>query len=209
MENTTSNNGKQLFILLDERNKKPLEKDRIDGIIAENFEKEMAIMIIDSSGFSRKTVEYGIIHFLAILKRVNDKLKPIIKNNHGKLLTEWADNFIIAFNSPEDAINAAIEMNNFIYEYNRGVTAPEKFGICIGVGYGTVLYTGNDIFGHEVNLASKLGEDIAKQGEILITENTHLFLKDKSDFTTEEIEKISVSGVSFKYYKVIYPSYKK
>jgi class 3 adenylate cyclase len=34
-----------------------------------------------------------------------------------------------------------------------------------------VLKIGDDVFGDEVNLASKLGEDIAKAGEILMTQS--------------------------------------
>ena len=35
---------------------------------------------------------------------------------------------------------------------------------------GEVLDLGRDVFGLEVNLASKLGEDVARPGEVLFTE---------------------------------------
>ena len=42
--------------------------------------------------------------------------------------------------------------------------------LCIGLGFGRVLRIGDaDVFGAEVNAASKLGEDIAKAHEILVT----------------------------------------
>ena len=42
--------------------------------------------------------------------------------------------------------------------------------LCVGIGHGRVLKIGDsDVFGHEVNLASKLGEDTAKGHEILVT----------------------------------------
>ncbi len=43
--------------------------------------------------------------------------------------------------------------------------------LCIGIGYGDVLMLeGEDMYGSEFNLASKLGEDLAQQGEILLTD---------------------------------------
>ena len=43
--------------------------------------------------------------------------------------------------------------------------------LCVGIGYGHMLRVGQrDVFGQEVNAASKLGEDIAKAGQILITD---------------------------------------
>jgi class 3 adenylate cyclase len=41
--------------------------------------------------------------------------------------------------------------------------------LCIGIGFGRILQLDDDAFGDEVNLAYKLGEDIAKGREILIT----------------------------------------
>ncbi|MBO7639938.1 MAG: hypothetical protein J6S91_13290, partial [Treponema sp.] len=44
--------------------------------------------------------------------------------------------------------------------------------LCVGLGYGDILNIGYaDVFGAEVNAASKLGEDTAKAWEILVTDN--------------------------------------
>lgn len=43
--------------------------------------------------------------------------------------------------------------------------------LCVGLGTGHVLRIGDrDIFGAEVNAASKLGEDTAKANDILVTD---------------------------------------
>jgi adenylate cyclase len=193
---------KELNKYLDQRNAHPEQRAVVDRIIKDTFEQQMTVMITDSVGFSRLTNEYGIIHFLALLKKVNDKLKPIVRQHNGKILSEWADNFVISFEKPKDAIHAGIAMNLCIREYNATAPRDSRFGICVGIGHGTVLYTGDDIFGHQVNLASKLGEDIAKDAEILVTEN--VFHACRDEFTFSECEEASVSSVSFKYYKVTY-----
>jgi class 3 adenylate cyclase len=55
---------------------------------------------------------------------------------------------------------------------NAPARAPEdRIEICIGLGYGTVLrMDDNEVWGAEVNAASKLGEEVAKGGEIWVTD---------------------------------------
>ena len=57
-----------------------------------------------------------------------------------------------------------------------------------------------EIYGNEMNLASKLGEDIASDDEILLTESAHDFLSQSThlfDVFTQEI-----SGVTLTIYQL-------
>ena len=45
----------------------------------------------------------------------------------------------------------------------------EQLAFSYGIGFGQVLELDHDVFGLEVNLASKLGEDLARAGEVLLT----------------------------------------
>jgi len=57
-------------------------------------------------------------------------------------------------------------------KYNAKKSPEEKVLLCVGLGYGKILRIGDeDVFGAEVNAASKLGEDTAKAEEILVTES--------------------------------------
>jgi adenylate cyclase len=52
------------------------------------------------------------------------------------------------------------------------VPPEEQVLLCVGLGYGEMLRIGDeDVFGAEVNAASKLGEDTAKGWDIMVTEN--------------------------------------
>jgi class 3 adenylate cyclase len=71
-------------------------------------------------------------------------------------------------------------------EYNLGVPPEEQILLGVGLGFGDMLQIGEeDVFGAEVNAASKLGEDIAKGGDILVTEHFrhHLDDMDGIEFT--------------------------
>ena len=52
---------------------------------------------------------------------------------------------------------------------NRSRPEDERFRFSYGIGYGDVIELEGDVFGLEVNMASKLGEDLAKPGEALLT----------------------------------------
>ena len=76
----------------------------------------------------------------------------------------------------------------------------EDFRVCIGIGFGEVLDAGHEgCFGNEVNVASKLGEDTAEPGEILLTQSAYETIEPtrQSLFTARSLE---VSGVSIQYY---------
>jgi len=63
--------------------------------------------------------------------------------------------------------------------------------LCVGMGYGDMLLVGDeDVFGAEVNAASKLGEDTAKAGEILVTENFRKHLEKVEGLEFNKLEEI-------------------
>ena len=67
-------------------------------------------------------------------------------------------------------IQCALKMQEVLIEYNKDKVAEEKILLCVGIGFGKMLRIGDsDVFGAEVNAASKLGEDTAEAWEILVT----------------------------------------
>jgi class 3 adenylate cyclase len=78
---------------------------------------------------------------------------------------------LIIFRNVKKAVLCAIKMQEALQVYNQSRPAEEQVLLCVGIGYGKMLRVGEaDVFGQEVNAASKLGEDIAAAGEILATQ---------------------------------------
>ena len=93
------------------------------------------------------------------------------------------------FRNPDKAVQAAVAMQRQLLHYNTDKTDEEKVLLCVGLGYGPVLRIGDiDVFGHEVNSASKLGEDTAKAYEILVTPAVREVFKNRADIKFTEAD---------------------
>jgi len=157
--------------LIEARLQPGADKALIDQRIWNLFGEHWAVMFTDMEGFSRQVAEFGIIHFLQIIYESERLLIPVIDRLDGILLKTEGDSMMVIFRNPSGALQCAIEMQRVLGEYNQERPEVEQVLLCIGLGYGKVLKIGDqDVFGAEVNAASKLGEDIAEAREILVTE---------------------------------------
>jgi class 3 adenylate cyclase len=157
--------------LIAERLKPGADKEMLDKRIWDLFGEEWCVMATDLSGFSRHVAKFGIIHFLQTIYESERLLIPIIESHDGILLKKEGDSFLVIFRNVSKAVDAALEMQRILETYNADKADEEKVLLCVGLGYGKMLRIGDeDVFGAEVNAASKLGEDTARAAEILATE---------------------------------------
>jgi len=147
------------------------DRETIDGRIWDLFGEEWSVMFTDLSGFSRRVAEFGIIHFLQTIYEAERLLVPVIEEHDGILLKVEGDSFLVVFRNARKALQCAVAMQRTLGAYNGDKAPEEAVLLCVGLGSGRMLKIGDtDVFGAEVNAASKLGEDTAKAGEILVTE---------------------------------------
>lgn len=151
------------------------ERDAIDARIREMFEETWAVVFTDLVGFSKRTREFGILHFLTLIHEKSRLLGPLVEQGGGRILKEEADSWLLLFRSPVRAVETMRECQRACEEHNRGRAKEDRVELCVGIGWGTVLRIGDaDVWGEEVNSASRLGEDTAEGGEILLTEAVRL-----------------------------------
>lgn len=185
----------KLWKLVEERCKPGADTTAIDKRIWDLFGEDWAIMFTDLSGFSRRVSEFGIVHFLQVIYEQRKLLLPIVEAHDGLLLKTEGDSFMIMFRSAERAVSCAISMQKACSNVNERRKPEEQILLCIGIGYGRILRIGDtDVWGREVNGASKLGEDTAKAYEILITDAAREALGDKHGFGFEDIGAGSFGG---------------
>ena len=159
-----------LWKLLDERSQPVSEAEEIDRRIWDRYGDEGAIVFTDLCGFTHRSVEKGVIHFLQIIFESQRLLRPVIKQYKGSLIEAVGDSMLLWFTDVEEALNCSLEMQAACGDFNAGREPIDQMLLCVGISYGPVLRIGySRLAGVEVNIASKLGEDIAEGYEILVS----------------------------------------
>lgn len=171
--------------------------------IFERYGRTVAVVILDSSGFSRVSEEHGILYFLSKLVIMRQIVGPILDNSNNLDFKFEADNVYAVFDHPNDAIRASLKVHEAVHKSKLMLTDSEPFRVCIGIGYGKMLYSESleGYFGEEMNLASKLGEDIAGGGETLITVSAYEHA-DSALVKAFEVKSLNLSGLKASYYRL-------
>jgi len=179
-------------------------RTKIEKTLWDTFGEEQAVFVLDMSGFTRLTRKFGIIHYLSMVRRMQLTSGPIVQSYDGYMLKYDADNCFALFPNPLGAVNAAIAMQHAFDAAN--ILTPDDLDIRIacGIDYGKILVVGNeDCFGDAVNRASKLGEDIAEAGDILVTKEAMGMIAPEAGIKAHGIQ-ISISGVNIDAFSVDY-----
>ncbi len=197
-----------LYEMIDERNAaaSQAERDSIDARLWQQFGRPVAVLISDMSGFSRVTKSLGIIHFLSMIRRMQKICRPLIEARGGKLVKCEADNLFCAFPTALAATQAAVDMRAAVAADAEGRPDYDQIGLSIGISWGEVLdIDGHDMFGDAVNMASKLGEDTAAGGQILLTESAAVEVEGKGSWSFSEGDTL-VSRLQISYLELVVDS---
>ena len=188
--------------LLDELGEHPERISEITNRIEEVFEQERAILILDMSGFTRATRQGNIISFLLSINQMQRLAVPAVDSNGGILVKAEHDNLTCLFDKVDDALTASSEITERLESANVILPSDKELYASIGIGYGSILNIQNeDIYGNEVNIASKLGEDIGELGDVLLTPNAYQQVAERH--IKFEERRISISGLELNYYALL------
>ena len=160
----------ELAQMLRQRRAEPANRVAIDAAIDARFGRTQAVMFTDLVGFSRTVEAFGILHFLQLIQESEALFLPLIAQHGGRCVKREGDSLLALFDVPAHALACALDMNQATRAVNPGRSPEERIEVCIGLGFGRVLCIGDDdAWGAELNAASKLGEEMAKGGEVLVT----------------------------------------
>ncbi|MBI5486742.1 MAG: adenylate/guanylate cyclase domain-containing protein [Deltaproteobacteria bacterium] len=148
----------------------------LDRRICRRFERDVAIFVLDMSGFTRITVARGILHYLMMIHRMRELCSPIVRRHRGVVVKVDADNLFARFPSVHHAVEAAMHIADRLAEANLDTDDESDIHVSIGIGWGPTLVLEHDLWGSDFNIAAKLGEDVAGAGEIWLTAAAHRVL---------------------------------
>lgn len=178
----------------------PEKRAEISAEIEREFTQRRAVLVLDMSGFSRTTQLHGIVEFLLMIHQMRLLAVPTIEAAGGRLVKAEADNLYCLFETVDAAVGAAREIIARLNTVNVLLPQDRRLYASIGVGFGDLLVLeGEELYGDEVNLASKLGEDVAQGGEVLLTEAAKAEL---SPATATTAGRVSISGLVLTYHAV-------
>jgi class 3 adenylate cyclase len=158
-----------------------------------------AIVIVDNAGFTARMLTAGAPLALQDVWTTRRTLIPLFREEGGEVYKVDADNLYVFF----DEISAAVGASQRAHRAMAELTLEHRLRVSIGIGFGELYYVSSEdeYYGPEVNLASKLGEDIAAPEETLITEAASAAIPARS-VRLSRLRSILIGGVRIRYRRV-------
>src|SRR3990172_5876361 len=125
-----------------------------------------AIVFTDIAGFTEFTAERGDEAALTLLA-LQERLVREEMDDLGRVVKELCDGLMLWFDAPCRAVAVALALQE---RFDHEATAEElPLWVRMGVHYGQPAQRGDDLVGHDVNVASRIVE-LAAPGEVLASE---------------------------------------
>ncbi len=179
--------------------KSPSEVEKIDAGVRTRYERPMAVMITDMTGMTSLTQKSGIIAFFTSIREMQRVAAPVIAANGATWVKIDADDLFVVHPSPKALFATAKQLQAAILKYD----ADEKqtLSLAIGLAFGPTLVIGDEeLWGDPVNVASKLGEDTAEPGEILVSEDFYKALAAEGAKPDCTLVRAKARALKFPYY---------
>lgn len=154
---------------------------------SEKYHRERAILSMDMTGYTSSAMRHGELESLLRVLDAQRVVIPVLQEFGAELIRCFADDIVALFHEPNAAVDAAFEVHRRIQLFNESpLTSQNSTQCCVGVGFGRVFSIGPNLAqGDEMNRASKLGEDIARANETLITERAYSAVVRRDDIRFE------------------------
>jgi class 3 adenylate cyclase len=158
--------------------------------------ENLAIVFIDIAGYTQRTSSQTREENLAMLKRFDGLVRPIVRCYHGSVVKTIGDAYLLTFRSPTHALLCSMAIQDRIAETDKDVTPADRFIVRAAVNAGDVRLEGSDVFGEAVNIASRI-EGKAGPGEIWFSESVYLSMT-RSEVPSEEVGYAELKGIQGK-----------
>ncbi len=130
-------------------------------------QREVTILFTDIEASTRYWGNRGNIKGRLMVDRHNRILLPIVRQFHGRIIKTIGDAVMAMFNRPEDALNAAIAIQQALQQV-RDEEREFSIHVRVGLHLGEAIVETNDVYGDVVNVAARIVNE-AEADEILIS----------------------------------------
>ena len=129
----------------------------------------------------------------AVVARSLSELAACVQDHRGQVIKHIGDAVMASFAEPSAAIDGARAMQAGAQLLSA--TFSETIAFRIGLAWGPVLISDNDVFGDTVNVAARIA-DLAKAGKIYLNEALYLALPELQQDAVRLVDIASVKGKS-------------
>jgi len=142
--------------------------------------RNVTILFTDIEESTSYWHKFGDVEGRLMVDRHNRLLFPVVGKFRGKIIKTIGDSIMAAFTNPENAVKAAIAMQQTMAMERQGDDS-FRIRIRIGIHTGDAIVEKEDVFGDIVNVASRV-EKISKGNQILLSQRTVAYIDDEYAF---------------------------
>jgi adenylate cyclase len=166
------------------------------ALATERVERRLAaILAADVAGYSRLMgVDEEGTH-ARLRAHLRQLVDPKIKEHGGRTVKNTGDGLLAEFPSAVNAVRCAVEIQHGMIDRNVDVPEDKRIGFRIGINLGDVIVEPEDIFGDDVNIASRL-EALAEPGGICISRAVRDRIGARLPYSFEDIGEQSVKNIA-------------
>jgi class 3 adenylate cyclase len=155
------------------------------GITAPRPSSPPAIAFVDLAGYTELTHQLGDEQAVRSATTLADSADTSARRHQGRLVKVLGDGVLLRFGSPRDAVDVALEL----------VEAAPSLGLPpahAGVAAGPIIDRDGDVFGHTVNVASRLSGR-SSAGRVLV--DATVAQSDEGDIVFEPAGALELKGI--------------
>ncbi|MGD9705360.1 MAG: adenylate/guanylate cyclase domain-containing protein [Acidimicrobiia bacterium] len=149
-----------------------------------------ALVFTDLAGFTAYTAERGDDAALRLVERF-EALAHTLLPEGARVVKQLGDGLFLHFADPATAIPTALSLSETCA---RSSMEDGPLWIRTGVHVGSALRRGDDLIGHDVNLASRI-TDLAAAGEVLVSDAARYRDDVPGDVVFEALGPVFVKGI--------------
>ena len=161
-----------------------------------------SILFSDIEGFTNRSQSMSPKSIQEMILSHRDIIEDATRLFGGQVVNRIGDAMVVAFQGVGAAVKAALQAQVLVAQRNadNSIVKSKHYQLRIGISTGSVLIISEegtlmtfDVFGHPVNLASRI-QHIAQAGEVIVCGQTQINFKEEG-IILEERPEVKVSGV--------------
>ncbi|HEY8211467.1 MAG TPA: adenylate/guanylate cyclase domain-containing protein [Myxococcaceae bacterium] len=166
-------------------------REEIDRSLQQH-QRELSVMFTDIVGSTQYFEQKGDIAGMALLRRHNGLLFPVVQECSGRIIKTIGDAIMAVFDRPQDAVRCAQRMQRALETEKRSVNQ-ERIHIRIGAHHGRAFVTEKDVFGDTVNTAARVAHE-AGGDEIVVSQHLAEALAASGGFRMQPRGQVALKG---------------